>query len=265
MWQFFNYISLTAIILWIVSIVIVLSPWQSISLRRLGLAFSLTGTVLLVAFISALWIELERPPMRTMAETRLWYSLFMSIVTWFIYLKTNNKPMFVLGFTMSVVFLVVDMIHPEYQSKSLMPALQSAWFIPHVVVYMISYAILGAASVSTLKAFYLYRKNQDVESDIALSMQLVYPGFAFLTSGMLMGAFWAKIAWGNYWAWDPKETWALLTWFFYLILIHIHKFLPHKKRLILWLLALSFIVLIITWMGIKYLPSGVQSIHIYGG
>lgn len=173
--------------------------------------------------------------------------------------------MFTLGFTMSIVFLIVDMVHPEYQSKALMPALQSYWFIPHVVIYMISYAVLGAASISTLKAFYFYGNNKNVDNDIALAMKLVYPGFAFLTWGMLLGAFWAKVAWGNYWAWDPKETWALLTWFFYLILIHVHRFLPNQKKLILTLLALSFIVLITTWMGIKYMPSAMQSVHVYGG
>ncbi|BDX38735.1 cytochrome c assembly protein [Tenuifilaceae bacterium CYCD] len=265
MWQIFNYISVSAIILWALSIAIVLIPKFTETYRKVGLIIALLGTILLVAFVAGLWVTLERPPMRTMAETRLWYSLFVSIVTWIIYLKTSNKAMFALGYIMSIVFLIVDIIHPEYQSKSLMPALQSYLFIPHVIVYMISYAILGAASISTLKAFYYYRKNSEVEKDIALSMQLVYPGFAFLTWGMLLGAFWAKIAWGNYWAWDPKETWALLTWFFYLILIHIHKFLPNKKKLIITLLALSFIVLIITWMGIKYMPTGMQSVHVYGG
>ena len=94
-------------------------------------------------------------------------------------------------------------------------------------------------------------------------------GSAFLvdqhmTLGMLSGAVWAKEAWGHYWSWDPKETWAAATWFSYLIYIHFRlgKPLLHRKALIL--LLISFVLLQMCWYGINYLPSaqGV-SIHTY--
>jgi len=174
--------------------------------------------------------------------------------------------MYLLGMVMSLVFLIVDVLNPEYQSKNLMPALQSPWFIPHVVIYMIAYAVMAAACLSAVKGLVnLYKGKNDADSDINLAMKLVYPGMALLTMGMLLGAIWAKIAWGNYWTFDPKETWALLTWLFYLFTIHLHYFCPKRKKLLLWILGLSFIVLIITWMGIRFLPSAMQSIHVYGG
>ncbi len=216
-------------------------------------------------FIGLLWSELERPPLKTMAETRLWYSVFVSLITWVVFLQTKSKALYLLGFIMSSVFLLVDILNPEYQTKNLMPALQSPWFIPHVVIYMISYAVLAAACLTVLIGFVntIKRKSIDKQS-ITLSMNLVYPGFALLSLGMIMGAIWAKIAWGDYWSWDPKETWALLTWIFYLICIHLHHSFPKKQKLLMLLLGLSFIVLIITWLGIRYFPTGLNSIHVYG-
>ena len=222
----------------------------------------LIGNFAILLFIITLWNHLERPPMRTMAETRLLYSFFVAWVTWIIYIKTKEIAMYWLGFVMSSVFLLVDIIHPEYQSKSMMPALQSSWFIPHVVVYMISYAVLASAWLSSIIGL-LSKKS--IEKTITLAMQLVFIGLGLLTLGMLLGALWAKIAWGNYWSWDPKETWALLTWLFYLVTIHLHHAYPTKQKLLLWLLGLSFIVLIITWLGIQYIAPSMQSVHIYAG
>jgi len=220
----------------------------------------LLGNLAIIAFTILLWIQLERPPMRTMAETRLWYSVFISWTTWLIYFRTKEILIYGLGFIMTFVFLLVDILHPEYQSKTLMPALQSPWFIPHVVVYMIAYAVLGAAWMSSIIGIFSKRPNENI---IAIAIKLVYIGFGLLTLGMLMGALWAKIAWGNYWSWDPKETWALLTWLFYLLAIHLHHAYPKKEKLLLWLFALSFIVLLITWFGIRYIAPAMSSVHIY--
>ncbi len=218
------------------------------------------GNLTIVAFTILLWIRLDRPPMRTIAETRLWYSVFISWITWLIFFHTKEILVYWLGFIMTFVFLLTDTIHPEYQSKALMPALQSPWFIPHVVVYMIAYAVLGIAWLSSIIGIF---SKQSTENIISVTIKLAYIGFGLLTLGMLMGALWAKIAWGNYWSWDPKETWALLTWLFYLLAIHLHYAYPKKKKLLLWLFTLSFIVLLITWFGIRYIAPASPSVHIY--
>ena len=93
---------------------------------------------------------------------------------------------------------------------------------------------------------------------------IVYVGLIFMTFGMMFGAFWAKEAWGHYWSWDPKETWAAITWFSYLVYIHYRHLPGHGPRLALWLLILSFVLLQMCWWGINYLPS-IQgaSVHTY--
>ena len=93
---------------------------------------------------------------------------------------------------------------------------------------------------------------------------LVYVSFAFLTFGMLFGALWAKEAWGHYWSWDPKETWAAITWLAYLIYIHYRQQPQQRNRLAFWMLIGSFILLQMCWWGINYLPSAQgSSVHTY--
>jgi ABC-type transport system involved in cytochrome c biogenesis permease subunit len=85
-----------------------------------------------------------------------------------------------------------------------------------------------------------------------------------MTFGMMFGAFWAKEAWGHYWSWDPKETWAAITWLAYLVYVH-YRLLPHhRERLALWMLIVSFVLLQMCWWGINFLPSAQGiSVHTY--
>ena len=137
----------------------------------------------------------------------------------------------------------------SYNTKTLMPALQSPWFAPHVFVYIFAYALLGVAVVIA------WWKLAD---------DLVYVSLAFLTIGMLFGALWAKEAWGHYWSWDPKETWAAITWLAYLVYIHYRQIPRHRDRLALWMLIGSFVLLQMCWWGINYLPSAQgSSVHTY--
>ena len=98
---------------------------------------------------------------------------------------------------------------------------------------------------------------------------LVYISLAFLTIGMLFGALWAKEAWGHYWSWDPKETWAAITWLAYLIYIHYRllsqRTLTRRRDWVaLWMLIGSFVLLQMCWWGINYLPSAQgASVHTY--
>ena len=167
------------------------------------------------------------------------------------------------GALMSIVFTSINLLKPEIHSTTLMPALQSPWFVPHVIVYMFSYAMMGAA---TLFAGYLWMRkspSEVSEKEFVICDNLVRIGWAFLTLGMTMGALWAKEAWGDYWTWDPKETWALATWLSYLLYLHLR---PANKNhnLLFALLIFSFMLLQMCWWGINFLPSAQgTSIHTY--
>ena len=144
-----------------------------------------------------------------------------------------------------------------------MQSLKSPWFIPHVLVYLFSYAVLAASSIVAIKGWYdSYKGNFNLET-LKLADNLVYIGFAFLTLGLLFGALWAKEAWGHYWTWDPKEVWAFLTWMGYLIYIHYRHFHSNKTKQALTILALAFVVLLVCWFGVNYLPVANTSVHTY--
>ena len=196
-----------------------------------------------------------------MGETRLWYSFFLPLAGLIVYSRWKYKWILSFSTVLALVFICVNLFKPEIHDKTLMPALQSPWFAPHVIVYMFAYAVLGAA---TVMALFLLLRKKPLTSEMDITDNLVYVGLAFLTIGMLFGALWAKEAWGHYWSWDPKETWAAITWFAYLVYVHYRQSPRHREHLALWILILSFALLQMCWWGINYLPSAQgSSVHTY--
>jgi ABC-type transport system involved in cytochrome c biogenesis permease subunit len=161
------------------------------------------------------------------------------------------------------IFLLLNLLYPDTYDKTLAPALQSPWFVPHVIVYMLAYAMLAVSCLVGLAGLYYLYFREYRETLLPLGDNLVYIGFSLLTFGLIFGALWAKVAWGHYWTWDPKETWAFLTWFGYLLYMHIRYYQPKKIKTPLWTLFVLFIVLLICWFGLSYLPSAQNSVHVY--
>ena len=226
--------------------------------RKIAIGLSVTASLALAGFIGLLWISLERPPLRTMGETRLWYSFFAGIAGLITYLRWRYKWIMSFSTVLSTVFILLNLLKPDIHDQTLMPALQSPWFIPHVTVYMFSYSLLGCAFLLGLAG--LAGTKQKI---LSAADTLVYIGTAFLTFGMLSGALWAKEAWGHYWSWDPKETWALITWLSYLLYIHLRLVGRVSRRTLCLVLILSFACLQMCWWGINFLPSAADSIHVY--
>ena len=284
-WEHFVYFAVTAVLLWAAG---AWSAWKGKA--PVAYAATVAGLLVFFSFILLMWVALERPPLRTMGETRLWYSFFLPLTAVIVYARWHYKWILTFATLMAVVFICVNLFKPEIHTKTLMPALQSPWFAPHVIVYMFAYAVLGASAVMAL--YLLIKGNTALTptspstdgaveaggvatpSPLSTLDNLVYVGFAFMTFGMLFGALWAKEAWGHYWSWDPKETWAAITWFAYLVYIHYRRlpFTPHPSpvgprqnpKTALWLLIACFLLLQMCWWGINYLPSAQgASVHTY--
>ena len=271
-WDYFIYFATAAVLLWATG---AWAAWKNRA--RMAYAMTILGLLVFFGFILSMWVSLERPPLRTMGETRLWYSLFLPLAGITVYSRWRYKWILLFTTVLSLVFICVNLFKPEIHSKTLMPALQSAWFAPHVIVYMMAYAVLGAATVMALYLLVKGDRSQETgvrsqetgdrrrETEYEITDNLVYVGLAFMTIGMLFGALWAKEAWGHYWSWDPKETWAAITWFAYLVYVHYRQLPTHKPKLALWVLIVSFVLLQMCWWGINYLPSAQgSSVHVYG-
>ena len=247
-----------------------------------AMALMLLAILGMAGFIAMLWMVLERPPLRTMGETRQWYSFFLLVAGLFTYYRWQYRWIMLFSTVLASVFVIINIVKPEIHDHTLMPALQSVWFVPHVSVYMFSYSMLGCATLLSTVA--LVRRSYNM--DIAIE-KLLYAGLAFLSIGMLTGSLWAKEAWGAYWSWDAKESWAVATWALYLLALHF----PPQKRLkdnaisahltnvttplpcggvgggsaYLYhiIIILGFLALQMCWYGINYLPSAETSIHTY--
>jgi ABC-type transport system involved in cytochrome c biogenesis permease subunit len=233
------------------------------SKRAWSIALILLGQFILTALIVIYWIKIERPPLRTMGETRLWYTWFLASIALWLYYRKTFRYILPMGLALALVFLVVNLLNPELLNKALMPALQSVWFIPHVIVYLVAYALLSLVWLMAVFQLFKTRSNQN-QLDTELN-RILKIGFAFLSLGLVFGALWAKTAWGHYWTWDPKETWALITWAAYLIIIHYQDRYQTRTQTILWLIVVSFVLLLICWFGVQYLPSAQMSVHTYSG
>ena len=225
---------------------------------------SLMGSAIFFAYIVGMWIALERPPMRTMGETRLWYSFCLLVAGVFTYVRWRYRWILSFSTIMATVFLAINCFKPEIHDSSLMPALQSAWFVPHVAVYMFSYALLGAVAIFALYLWLRSSRREPSDEEMGMCDNLVRIGWSFLTLGMIMGALWAKQAWGDYWTWDPKETWAAATWMSYLLYLHLRPLLKKDYNVAFAVILFSFLLLQMCWYGINYLPAaqGV-SVHTY--
>ena len=192
-------------------------------------------------------------------------------------------------------------LSPDMQKASpLVPALQSNWLMMHVSMMMLSYATLIMGSLLCI-LFLVISKYQDIdlrlvdESSLPLynvmldyyeaklfspsdeiaelgklkllqsldnwSYRIIGLGFPFLTIGIIAGGVWANEAWGSYWSWDPKETWALITWIVFATYLHsrITKGWEGRKTAILG--GLGFFVIWICYLGVNFLGKG---LHSYG-
>ncbi|MDR1764293.1 MAG: cytochrome c biogenesis protein CcsA [Dysgonamonadaceae bacterium] len=258
-WDWFKFFAVAAALFWF------LGAWFALREKGVKKAVILTVTGLLVffSFIVGMWISLERPPLRTMGETRLWYSFFLPLAGLITYVRWRYRWILSFSSILALVFICINIFKPEIHNKTLMPALQSPWFAPHVIVYMFSYAMMGAAAVFAL--YLLARPDKINRGVMSLCDNLIYVGLAFLTVGMLFGALWAKEAWGHYWSWDPKETWAAATWLGYLVFVHFRDNFPNSRyKTALVIILVSFVLLQVCWYGVNYLPSAKGiSVHAY--
>lgn len=125
----------------------------------------------------------------------------------------------------------------------LMPVLASPWLAVHVSLVMISYALLCLVSMLA------------IVRNLPLAMRLLPVGLYFLGLGIIVGAMWANVSWGRYWAWDPKETWALVTLLLYAVPLHRSLGLRKHSLLLRVYLAFAFLAIVMTYAGVNYLPS----------
>jgi len=154
------------------------------------------------------------------------------------------------------------------------PALQSVWFVPHVVVYIFGYGTLGVAFCASVIYLVLPHVRTgfltaNMEANLDRLDRFVYRniavGFPFLTMGLIFGALWAQVAWATYWGWDAKEVWSLITWLVYLVYLHLRHVKGWRAARSAWFVVLGAVAIFITFKLFGYLPASQTSVHKYAG
>ena len=194
-------------------------------------------------------------------ETLLWLAVIVmaSALTVARRISGSVRMGWLLG---SVVFGVAWMFVPKESPQSLQPVLNSPLLALHVLLVVVGYACILLACL--MSALALCRKQEaDREASNTLVDRihlLLYLSVSFLGAGILLGAVWANLSWGTYWSWDPKETWALITWMLYALPLHTHSVsLFQRPRFLTAYLLIAFLAVLMTYFGVNYLLGGMHS------
>jgi ABC-type transport system involved in cytochrome c biogenesis permease subunit len=143
------------------------------------------------------------------------------------------------------------------------PALQSWLFVPHVAVYLLAYVMMAKAAVqATLQ---LYGRNDASDELVSYedgTYRMVCLGFPLLTLGLVLGSLWGKLAWGDYWGWDPKELWSLASWLAYVGYLHFRCMFGRKHARInsAWaIMGIVMILITLLWANLSKIFTGLHN------
>lgn len=161
----------------------------------------------------------------------------------------------------------------EVRIHPLRAVLRSYWLNIHVTVMLLSYGAFAlAAFFASCHLVKSFAKRDPLFGKTPLmpaaeleefAYRLVQVGWPLLTLGIALGAVWAETAWGRYWGWDPKETWAFITWVVYTIYLHTRMVIGWRDRLSSGMCVIGFLMVLLTWFGVSYLPWFAGGLHSY--
>ncbi len=216
------------------------------SLLLVGWGF---GLLLLIANT----VAAQAPPFGNMRHVLCFFPLAL-FPAWWLLVQKRNLPLSAPIAGAAALALIGALCMPLQTSWRRAPALQSLWFVPHVVSYVIAYGLLAISAFCAVAAFGEKRELRLRAADAAARF-----AFPFMTFGLCSGALWADAAWGRYWSWDIKEVWSLITWLVYLFYFHLFSTDAKNRRL---LLILGFVCVLITFVIVNFSPPS-ASLHSY--
>ncbi|MFA6742694.1 MAG: cytochrome c biogenesis protein CcsA [Candidatus Neomarinimicrobiota bacterium] len=199
------------------------------------------------------------PPFTNLYETILLLSFLLALrlVLWRRQIERRYSWIILLTI-MGLIGTALGMPSSYKTIRPLMPALNSIWMYLHVPAYFFGYMALVLAFIYVM-IFLLRGKNESSSETINLIRRLdneVRIAFLFLNIGLVTGAIWAYHSWGNYWAWDPKEVWALINILTLALYFHLLKPKGIKK---VFIVILTFLTVVFTYLGVSFLLRGIHS------
>lgn len=202
------------------------------------------------------WIISGNVPLSNGYESMLsvaWLVLLISI-----FMQFRIRIVMVFGFMLSGFFLLVSHINQmDPAIGQMMPVLNSPLLSIHVSIIMMSYALLSLTFICGIMGICMQSHAEELQT---LSRIFLYPALTAMGFGIFIGAIWANVSWGNYWSWDSKETWALITFMIYAVVVHTQSLPVFRKPLVYHIyITLAFMSIAMTYFGVNYFLTGMHS------
>ena len=202
------------------------------------------------------WIISGNVPLSNGYESMLsvaWLVLLISI-----FMQFRIRIVMVFGFMLSGFFLLASHINQmDPAIGQMMPVLNSPLLSIHVSIIMMSYALLSLTFICGIMGICMQSHAEELQT---LSRIFLYPALTAMGFGIFIGAIWANVSWGNYWSWDSKETWALITFMIYAVVVHTQSLPVFRKPLVYHIyITLAFMSIAMTYFGVNYFLTGMHS------
>ncbi len=230
---------------------------REIKALNIALPILLGVSFLALTFGLALrWIISGNVPMSNGYESMLTVAWFVMLIS--ILMQLRIRIVMVFGFLLSGFFLLVSHINQmDPAIGQMMPVLNSPLLSMHVSIIMMSYALLSLTFICGIMGICMRSHGEELQ---ALSRVFLYPALTCMGFGIFIGAIWANVSWGNYWSWDSKETWALITFMIYAVVVHTQSLPVFRKPLVYHIyITLAFLSIAMTYFGVNYFLTGMHS------
>jgi len=221
--------------------------------------------------IVALGLALGRAPFSNLHESLVFLAWAMVVIYLVMARRYRSASLGAFVALAAVCVIVVASAVPKGTSDALLPALRSRWSVVHVVSSLIGYASFVLAFAAALAYMFQERMLKARRVNVlqkhlpalsvldSLAYRLISLGFPMLTLGIVTGAMWAQSAWHSYWHWDPKETWALITWLVYAAYLHVRIVQGRQGKWANRLLVAGFASVLVTFLGVNFLAHGLHN------
>jgi cytochrome c-type biogenesis protein CcsB len=229
------------------------------------LAFAVHSITLVVRYFEAGYT-----PVTNLHESLSFFAWALAGVFMLLDLQTRMQVMAAATTTLIMVFMLFGSLMPMH-TQDLNPALDSFWLPVHVGLSFMGNAVFTVAFVAAIlyliqermlkskKFSALHYRLPSLETLDRVNYRCLKFGFPLMTMGIISGAVWAESAWGTYWSWDPKESWALITWFLYAALLHGRLTVGWRGRRAAIFAIIGFCFLLFTFLGVNLLLPGLHS------
>ncbi len=228
------------------------------------------SVALIIRWKTSYDLGMGHAPLSNFYESLIFFAWTIVLLYLLMEWRLKNRSIGVFVIPVAFLLMAYASIAPGINNRiePLIPALQSNWLTSHVLTCFMGYA---AFTVAFALGLMLLIKSATGENSSRAGVfmrllpteyqmdELIYSstalGFIFLTLGIVTGSVWAHYAWGSYWSWDPKETWSLITWIVYAVMLHVRLVRGWRGKRMAMMSIVGFGCVLFTYLGVNLLPS----------